>query len=362
MDQATDSNSQTTGSETTQSLPTTCLKNYFIQVNPKDFIECHICAEFLNDGVICCAHCSKWIHKHCWLRQIGRTKKCPFCSHKKYRTLNEIEQAIQFQLKVECQGCKNVIPMMKIGEHQKTCLECESRCEHCEKKVLNKNILKHLKNQCICRKVKCKDCHEEMTFVELRDDHICPEKTYKCQHCKQDILNKQKLGHPNICLKYPIDCHHCGGKYPREEEKNHGMMKCLLRCSLCKQNHPKNKSGEHGKTKCVFKCMTCKFWGTKGKLGEHLVSHRIFCNTCLNYVSCGAFLRHKKFCNWVKCEHCHLKVLKKQLGTHKSVCLPQNLKVCPNCQIRVFKEDLNLHLETCNPSEPKASSTKSVSK
>ena len=147
--------------------------------------------------------------------------------------------AVLKTLKVKCNshGCQWVGTLEKLETHKLTCglalLFCPKGCILPEsqeaKKLLRKDLEKHLAAECPKRNHKCELCEEEGEYEYLRTDHLlkCPGKLLPCpnKQCSSNIRRHDLDAHRSICDYEQVLCKYfeigCKTKPLRKDIKKH---------------------------------------------------------------------------------------------------------------------------------------------
>ncbi|XP_060070058.1 TNF receptor-associated factor 2-like [Ylistrum balloti] len=107
------------------------------------------------------------------------------------------------------QGCKWTDVFKNYDHHAS---ECEYRliaCPECQTMVEKANLEKHLKENCLGRKMNCKTCNQEIAIKdESQHNKVCPKALVKCEACGKKKILREKLGfhQEKECASQKINC------------------------------------------------------------------------------------------------------------------------------------------------------------
>ena len=190
----------------------------------KDTLICHICTKPLRDPhlTVCCGHnfcetcLEQWSTKH-------REQCCPFCRSTGEEFQHVLDKKTKREinaLKVRCssreKGCKWVGELGALKGH----LDAKDGCGFVEvacpnacrsgRKVMRKDLQRHLKVECKKRPYQCEHCGEKGTFIQITREHYqgCPNFPLHCPN-KCGVVNIKRMEvdyHRKKCPLEKIGC------------------------------------------------------------------------------------------------------------------------------------------------------------
>ena len=214
------------------SISTNIIKlEWFDENDKKDLSNylCKICNGIYNNPVL--LSCGHIICKECY-KLIN--KKCLICGENNISIKSENLPYITSYLSNKAYKCKN---------------------EGCNKKIMIKNILSHLK-ECPKEIVLCKyNCGNNIIRENIEShESICIYRPFKCKYCNKDIIHFKNLENhlDKECLVYYIKCNFCGEDVLKKNIDNHLNYKCSKtdkKCMFsiigCTEKIPPNANDEH---------------------------------------------------------------------------------------------------------------------
>ncbi|XP_067043181.1 TNF receptor-associated factor 6-like [Acropora muricata] len=125
-------------------------------------------------------------------------------------------------------------PLAKLEDHLEECDFVDVSCpKNCGKKLLRKDLKKH-----------------------LEDD--CPNRTFPCTFCAEEVLWNSLENHFQECPRCPLSCEKCGKEnIPRDEMQDHNEKEC-----------------PRAEIKCPFVVVGCLFEGTRPAVAEHVEENK----------------------------------------------------------------------------------------
>ena len=146
-------------------------KNYLLSLD--NIYKCNICNKIMINPV----ECEKCGHNFCF--NCLNSSDCPFgCKDKIIKHSSLAIKNLLSQLRFKCPniGCTISFEYTKIEKHNRECPYKEIKCPNkkCEKILIRKDFLNHIKNEC------------EYTLIN-------------CKYCKYEFIKKEIEHHENIC-------------------------------------------------------------------------------------------------------------------------------------------------------------------
>eukprot|EP01083_Nonionella_stella_P298468 1013063_1 len=132
-------------------------------------------------------------------------------------------------------------PLSDITSHQQHCpLELIS-CDHCEQDMLQRELEQH--NQiCTLFPIACADCEEDGILRSSMESHVqneCPMAMVSCpQKCGMQLQRKNEESHiADDCTQTMVDCqfhvYGCADRFKREDETKHNEDASITHEHLC---------------------------------------------------------------------------------------------------------------------------------
>ena len=146
-------------------------KNYLLSLD--NIYKCNICFKIMINPV----ECEKCGHNFCF--NCLNSSDCPFgCKEKTIKDSSLAIKNLLSQLRFKCPniGCTVSFEYSKIEKHNKECPYKEMKClnKDCGKKVLQKDFLNHINNECEYKLIICKYCKFEFIKREIEHhENIC---------------------------------------------------------------------------------------------------------------------------------------------------------------------------------------------
>eukprot|EP01083_Nonionella_stella_P124299 375269_1 len=132
-------------------------------------------------------------------------------------------------------------PLSDITSHQQHCPLQLISCDHCEQDMLQREVEQHneicthnhkkrkLNNQELC------DWTGPLSDITSHQQH-CPLQLISCDHCEQDMLQRELEQHNQICTQFPIVCADCAEDgILRSSMESHVQNKCPMAMVSCPQ-------------------------------------------------------------------------------------------------------------------------------
>ena len=149
-------------------------------------------------------------------------------------------------------GCKWTGKSSNEEEHVKTeCkyspVPCPNNCG--SKKILRKDLSKHMLEECHSRIHCCKNCGEEGTYASITTEHVCGSERIKCPKCKKYIQKGLKEEHmEKYCEFKVISCPYdgCTVALPKKDMPRHLKSKDHKRCTPEAATDPSTSEQEMG--------------------------------------------------------------------------------------------------------------------
>ena len=197
------------------------INNYIIKLewfdenDKKDLSNylCKICNGIYNNPVL--LSCGHIICKECYKLN---NKKCLICGENNISIKSEN------------------LPYITSYLSNKTCI-CKN--EGCNKKLMIKDILQHLK-ECPKEIILCKyNCGNKIIRENIEShESICIYRPFQCKYCNKDVIQFKNLENhlDNECLLYYIKCKFCGDDVLKKNIDNHLNYECTKTDKKCMYN------------------------------------------------------------------------------------------------------------------------------
>ena len=183
-------------------------------------------------------------------------------------------------------------------------------------------------------KLNCGEVLRREEFVRHEKEN-CTHRVIKCDHCDENFKYYQLDKHHDECLKMKVLCDLCDTKITREVMEQHLKHDCGMvqeTCTLgCGMELTRDKLGIHEKDNCVQRIIQC----------EHCCIEVKFCFNS----------KHLKECPLVKetCYQCSVEKYRKDMTQHLEDECPEKMLDCPfvkyKCLVRIKRKDTDKHLE-----------------
>ncbi|XP_065913857.1 TNF receptor-associated factor 2-like [Dysidea avara] len=303
--------------------------DYQFVETPADFMMCVICHRpsrepFLS---VCCGHtfCNSCL---CGLKQ--KTDSCPMCRSEEFVTIpnKQVDRLVR-GLRVFCtnkeKGCEwqgEVNDIVSHIEDGNGCHFQEVKCPfECGKCLQRQNLISHVQDECVRRKVECQYCHitEEYQFVSGEHKELCPKFPLPCpNNCNAGTIPRESIDeHRKICLFEEVTCILACGTYLQRQDLT-----------------------SHVQTQCPCRKVNCQYCNVVGEYqiieGDHKKECPKFPVLCPNKCDVGRIPRddvdeHLKTCplEVIQCEYhmmgCHEKVARKDQEKHNKEKVEEHL-------------------------------------
>ena len=172
------------------------------------------------EEVKCTNDCGKRIQR--WYLTAHIETKCPrrqvtcqYChdigEHQHIEGKQHKEQCPRFPIPCP-NNCKvKTVPREDMTKHRGECqLELVSCPNNCGGKLKRQCLVTHIQTRCICRKVKCRYCHDpvEYQFIENQHKEECPKLPLLCPNkCKIGAVHREDMeAHKKECPLEMIQC------------------------------------------------------------------------------------------------------------------------------------------------------------
>ncbi|XP_029638528.1 TNF receptor-associated factor 6-like isoform X1 [Octopus sinensis] len=208
--------------------------DYEFEPTPDPKYECPICLLILCEPMQTeCGHrfCKSCIDR--WLTE-GNCK-CPIdnadVDQNKMFPDNYVKREI-LSMKVHCpysrNGCKHIVELNQIEEHQETCHFNSVMCPlNCNKFILKRDITNHKETECVKRNIVCSLCLGSLIFEDYGEhEGVCPKQLVPCSFCKADVLRVMVPEHiavdcPNAAIKCCFYIFGCNKEIERLKMEKH---------------------------------------------------------------------------------------------------------------------------------------------
>ena len=111
-------------------------------------------------------------------------------------------------------GCEWVGELREFGDHTSECeyayIECPNECG---KITLRHELNNHMKSECLMRAIKCSDCGEEGSFIQITEFHpqACLKAKISCpRKCGSTIVRCDLDNHLGVCPHQEVGCKYKG--------------------------------------------------------------------------------------------------------------------------------------------------------
>ena len=186
------------------------------QQKPPDTLICHKCHLVARDPQQTRCDCNQIYCKSCLEILQSKSDKCSKCKKNFNSFPNELRALKIKVLQVKCDarhnGCKWVGVLWQLETHLKCCNLTEVQCpNNCSRKLLRKDLKRHLSSECPLRLHLCPHCKEEGQYQMIVHQHLetCPEIKVTCPYSGCGETMKQKVlhnSHLQICPQKPVSC------------------------------------------------------------------------------------------------------------------------------------------------------------
>ena len=138
-------------------------------------------------------------------------------------------KALMVRCDNEEDGCEWVGELREFSDHTSECDYASVQCPNkCGETVLRHHLNDHTKSECIMRTVKCPNCGEEGSFIQITDFHpqTCLKAKIPCpRKCGSTIQRRNLDKHADVCPNQEVGCKYkgigCTVKPLRKDLKKH---------------------------------------------------------------------------------------------------------------------------------------------
>lgn len=212
----------------------------------KENITCSICFGVFNDPQILeCNHrfCNSCINK-------TRKRSCPLCRKNIDYYSNKADDKLQKiinSFNINCEKCNKT---------HNISVNCKDSvlCIFCNKQVLKKKFLSHLKKKCNII-IKCDKCnkYEFKHLIDLHKKEICIMRHIKCTYCNKIFLFKNLNEHMKLCGdRITKICTICSKEYKIKNKESHYFL-CKMKMEERKEKQKTRQKTKEKKLKYRYK-------------------------------------------------------------------------------------------------------------
>ena len=261
------------------------------------------------------------LDEHIAIECINRPIKCTDCTEfYPWKTEKKhLEELCTMRLVLCPQHCEEYIPFSELQKHFLFCAFRIIKCPNnqCSETFPFAKKSKHLKNECVYRKVACPlRCLALVTCIQVPHhvSKICQLRLEKCKWCAEEQLFCDLMNHENTCHKRGVACLAGCGEYIADNE-----MKLHL-----------NESCRHRFIPCEIRC------GQKVRVVDMTAHLSVSCPNRLVPCPNECFDHETK-----KTRH----VISKRMQAHLSVECPSRLVLCRLCTTEMMSCSVQSHLD-----------------
>ncbi|XP_026137727.1 XIAP-associated factor 1-like [Carassius auratus] len=141
-----------------------------------------------------------------------------------------------------CPDCDETVPRDLLEQHN-TEQHTEVKCKMCNKKMEQRHLLDHEKDECSERPQICEFCQLELPLSNLKEHEVsCGSRTERCSDCGRYIKLMDQIDHAQICS---TNTPTTSKDLVPEDDTSDTDEQTMLQCQNCLKYIPSDKLKEH---------------------------------------------------------------------------------------------------------------------
>ena len=184
---------------------------------PLEELNCSVCLLVLREPHLTSC-CGNHFCQSCIEKINDGSQPCPLCKETPFTTfLNKSLQRKVNELKIRCplseDGCTWTGTVGEAANHldpsNGNCEYVEVKCSLCSEEIQRKNILNHIRAECVKRPFTCAHCGFSDTWIEVSSKHSkqCPNYPLQCPNqCGAGMIERKNLStHVNVLCPLQVE-------------------------------------------------------------------------------------------------------------------------------------------------------------